>query len=355
MNHSQHILIVDDVADNIQVAMNILKEDNYIFSFAGSGHKALSILQDEHSEFDLILLDIMMPAMDGYSVCLELKATQRWRDVPVIFLTARVDAESIAKGFEVGAVDYIAKPFHANELLARVKNHIQLYHAKTFLKQQKIDLETKAKYQQVRLLTELEDNQKEMIYMLMEVMEATSDETGKHIKRMAETSRLLASYHPSLTKEDADTIFHAAPMHDIGKMTVPTEILHKPGRYTEEEFEIMKKHTTNAYQLLSSSNRKLIKAAAIIAHEHHEKWDGTGYPRGLKGTDIHIYGRIVALADVFDALSHTRSYKQAWDIDEVINYIANHRDTQFDPELVNIFMNHLDEFIAITKITDTVS
>ncbi len=352
MIHPQHILIVDDVADNIQVAMNILKEDNYVFSFAGSGHKALSILEDEHAEFDLILLDIMMPEMDGYAVCQELKTCARWRDVPVIFLTARVDAESIAQGFAVGAVDYISKPFHANELLARVKTHIQLYHAKVFLKQQNIDLETKAKYEQIRLLTELEDNQKEMIYMLTEVMEATSDETGKHIKRMAETSRLLASYHRSLNAEDADTIYHAAPMHDIGKMTVPAEILHKPGRYTEEEFEIMKTHTTQAYQLLSNSNRKLIKAAAIIAHEHHEKWDGTGYPRGLKGTDIHIYGRIVALADVFDALTHTRRYKHAWNINEVINYITDHRGTQFDPELVNIFIEHLDEFVAIAKITD---
>ncbi len=309
--YTKRILIIDDVLDNIQVAMNILQEDNYEFSYAETGKKALEILEEAKNDFDLILLDIMMPGMDGYEVCRQLKSSPRWQDVPVIFLTARVETESITKGFEAGAVDYITKPFHSNELLARVKNHIQLYHAKTFLKRQNIDLETKAKFEQIRLLTELEHNQKEMIYILTEVMEATSDETGKHIKRMAEVSKLLASHCSSLTEEDEEIIFHAAPMHDIGKMTVPAEILHKPGRYTEEEFSIMKQHTSNAYNLLKGSDRKFMKAAAIIAHEHHEKWNGQGYPRGLNGPEIHIYGRIVALADVFDALTHKRRYKDA--------------------------------------------
>ena len=347
---NKHILIIDDVADNIQVAMNILQEDSYEFSFADNGNEALSILQDESMDLDLILLDIMMPEMDGYELCQKLKASSRWQEVPVIFLTARADAESIAKGFEVGGVDYISKPFHANELLARVKNHIQLYHAKAFLKQQNIDLETKANYEHIRLLTELEDNQKEMIYMLTEIMEATSDETGKHIVRMAKASRLLAAYHPSLNEDDADIIFHAAPMHDIGKITIPSEILHKPDRYTEQEFEIMKRHTSNAYELLSKSQRRFMQAAAIIANEHHEKWDGTGYPRGLKATDIHIYGRIVAIADVFDALTHTRKYKDAWKIEDAVDYIKDHSGSQFDPELVDIFLEHLDEFLAISEI-----
>ena len=139
-------------------------------------------------------------------------------------------------------------------------------------------------------------------------------------------------------------------MHDIGKMMVPHEILHKPGRYTEEEFVEMKEHPTHAYQLLCSSKRQLIRAAAIIAHEHHEKWNGNGYPRGLKGNAIHIYGRIVALADVFDALSHERSYKEAWTKERVVTYIQNHDGTQFDPALVAIFMGHLDEFYDIIRL-----
>lgn len=355
MDSYKHILIVDDVADNIQIAMNILKEESYQFSFARNGNEALSILQEEVSSFDLILLDIMMPGMDGYEVCQQLKTSPQLKDIPVIFLTARVDAESVAKGFEVGGVDYVTKPFHANELLARVKNHIQLYHAKKLLQENNIALETKLKYEKVRLLTELEDGQKQMIWMLTELMEATSDETGKHIRRVAEISALLAQLHPNLNEDDANTLLHASPMHDIGKMTIPHEILHKSGKYTEEEFDIMKAHTSNAYNLLCCSDRNLVKSAAIIAHEHHEKWNGKGYPRGLKGDAIHIYGRIVALADVFDALTHKRCYKDAWEMGDVVSYIQEHRGTQFDPELVDLFVENLGEFISISQITDEIA
>lgn len=347
MHLSKHILIVDDVADNIQVAMNILKEDNYEFSFADNGEQALAILQNEDTAFDLILLDIMMPGIDGFEVCRHLKKLSHCQAIPVIFLTARVDSESITTGFEVGGVDYISKPFQASELLARVKNHIQLYRANIFLKQQNIDLELKSKYEHIRLVTELEKSQVDMIYMLTELMEATSDETGKHIRRVAEISSLFAQLHPILVDDDAYILFHASPMHDIGKMTIPHDILHKPGRYTSEEFNVMKNHTVNAYKILCCSNRKLIKAAAIIAHEHHEKWDGSGYPRQIKGHDIHIYGRIVSIADVLDALSHTRCYKDAWEFEHVIAYVKEHRGTQFDPELVDILISNIDDFKAI--------
>jgi putative two-component system response regulator len=190
-----------------------------------------------------------------------------------------------------------------------------------------------------------------MIWMLTELMESTSDETGKHIRRVAEICSLLAHYHPGLNEEDSDTLFHASPMHDIGKMTIPIEILHKRGRYTEAEFDVMKNHTSNAFKLLSGSGRKLLKAAAIIAHEHHEKWNGEGYPRQLKANDIHIYGRIVALADVFDALMHKRCYKEAWDIADVIDYLKEQRAIQFDPELVDIVLENMDEFKKIVSIT----
>ena len=166
---------------------------------------------------------------------------------------------------------------------------------------------------------------------------------------MASISALLAHYHPCLNEQDAETLFHASPMHDIGKMTIPHEILHKQGRYTEEEFNIMKAHTSNAYELLCCSDRKLIKSAAIIAYEHHEKWNGTGYPRQLKETGIHIYGRIVAIADVFDALTHVRCYKEAWSVPKVVDYIKDHRGTQFDPELVDILLEHIDEFTTISR------
>lgn len=349
MIKNSRILIVDDVVDNIRVAMNILKEDSYDFSFAQNGAEALRLIAEESEQFDLILLDIMMPGMDGFEVCQQLKATEVTKDIPIIFLTAKVDVDSITEGFRLGGVDYITKPFHANELLVRVKTHLDLYHAKELLKKHNLDLKHKVKFEVQRLLTELEDSQKEMIFILTELMEATSDETGKHIKRVAETSALMAKYHPCLNEDDMETLYHASPMHDIGKMTVPLEILHKAGQYTEDEFFIMKTHAANAFELLSRSDRKLVKAAAIIAHEHHEKWNGKGYPRGLKGSEIHIYGRIVALADVFDALTHKRHYKEAWSIHEAVQYIIEHRETQFDPELVDIFQAHLLEFITIAQ------
>jgi len=348
MNFKYQILIVDDVTDNIQVAMNILKEENYEFAFATSGEDALDLLRNTH--FDLILLDIMMPGIDGYEVCRRVKKDEMNKDIPVIFLTAKADVDSIEKGFKSGGVDYIIKPFHANELLARVKTHLELYRAKVLLLHHNISLETKLVHEEKRLLSELEENQKEMIFVLTELMESTSDETGKHIRRVAEYSRLLAHYHPSISEEDANIIYHASPMHDIGKIAIPEKILHKPGKLTDEEFQIMKMHTTKAHEFLQSSSRSIMKSADIIAYEHHEKWDGSGYPRGLQGDNIHIFARIVALADVFDALTHKRVYKEAWGIDNSIAYIIENSEVHFDPELVKIFKNNIDEFIAISKL-----
>lgn len=347
MSENFHILIVDDVSDNIQVAMSILKEKNYQFSFALNGEQALELV--ESNSFDLILLDIMMPGQSGYEVCQRLKKQKNTLDIPVIFLTAKVDVDSIKEGFEAGAVDYITKPFHPEELIARVKTHLELYTAKRILKKYNLNLKNSLLFREKRFMTELEENQKEMIYVLTELMEANSDETGRHIRRVAEFSRLLAHYHPSITEEDAQVIFHAAPMHDIGKIAIPHEILHKPGRLTEEEFNIMKTHTTRAHNVLKISDRKFIKAAEVIAMQHHEKWNGTGYPQGLAREEIHIYARIVAIADVFDALTHKRIYKKAWSVDDAVEYIVQHKNTQFDPVLVDIFVEHIDEIIAISR------
>jgi putative two-component system response regulator len=348
MQVNYNLLIVDDVLDNIQVAMNILKEDSYDFSYAKSGEGALKLLR-EHN-FDLVLLDVMMPGIDGYEVCKRMKDDPRLLDIPVIFLTAKVDIDSMAKGFKSGGVDYITKPFHADELLARVKTHLELYKAKKILKNHNISLQTKLDLEYNRILTELEKSQKEMIYVLTELVESVSDETGKHIRRVAEYSRLLAHYHPAISEEDADILFHASPMHDIGKMAIPSNILHKADSLSDEEFEIMKTHTTKAHNFLKVPDRKIMKAADIIAYEHHEKWNGKGYPRGLKGEDIHIYGRIVALADVFDALTHKRVYKDAWSVEDAVSYIIDHSGIQFDPEIVKLFEAHIDEFISISKL-----
>ncbi len=348
MDLKTHVLIVDDAVDNIQVAMSILKEENYDFSYAMTGESALELLGQER--FDLILLDIMMPGMDGYEVCRRIKADPRTSSIPVIFLTAKADVDSLTKGFAVGGVDYITKPFHKSELLARVKTHIELFRAKHILEHHNLSLQVKIEHQEQRFMTELEESQIELIFALTELMESTSDETGRHIRRVAEYSRLLAHYHETISEEDANIIFHASPMHDIGKIAISHDILHKPGKLTDEEFDVMKTHTTKAQQFLGHSKRKIVMAAAIISHEHHEKWDGTGYPRGLKGNDIHIYGRIVALADVFDALTHKRVYKDAWNVDDAVSFIVEHSGTHFDPDLVKIFQDNLDEFLSISKL-----
>ncbi len=347
MEYESRILIVDDVLDNIQVAMNILKEDRYDFSYAKNGESALSLLHE--NKFDLILLDIMMPGIDGYEVCRRIKRDPLYSDIPIIFLTAKADTDSMTKGFAIGGVDYIVKPFHAAELLARVKTHLDLYRAKKILENNNLTLKTKLRIERQRIETELEESQKEMIFVLTELVESVSDETGKHIHRVAEYSRLLAHYHPSISEEDADIIFYASPMHDIGKMGIPKEILHKKGALTEEEYKVMKTHTTIAHTYLKHPNRKIMKAADIIAYEHHEKYNGEGYPRGLKGEEIHIFGRIVAIADVFDALTHKRIYKDAWSIDEAVAYIKDRSAKQFDPQLVEIFCKNINEFRMIAK------
>jgi len=348
MDNNFNLLIVDDVVENIQVAMNVLKEENYNLSFALNGEEALTLIKE--NDFDLILLDIMMPIMDGFELCKLIKADETKRDIPIIFLTAKANIESISTGFELGAVDYITKPFNPDELIARVHTHLELYKSRLLLAQHNLSIKVKAKREKQRLLSELEVTQKEIIYILAELTESVSDETGKHIKRVADISHLLASYHPSLSKDDIETIHYSAPMHDIGKVAVDQNILHKPSSLTEEEFEVMKTHTTLAHSFLKSSDRKVIKAADIIAMQHHEKWDGTGYPKGLKGEDIHIYGRIVAIADVFDALTHKRVYKDSWTPEDATAYIEKNAGTHFDPHLVDIFMQHVEEFIALAKI-----
>ncbi len=348
MELKYHILIVDDVPDNIQVAMSILKEENYEFSFATSGDSALELIAD--NDFDLVLLDVMMPGIDGYEVCIRLRENPDTEDIPVIFVTAKSDVDSIRKGFEAGGQDYIVKPFHADELLARVQTHIELYRAKKILQHNNLSLQTKMVRQATRIDNELEESQKEMINVLIELMEATSDETGKHIRRVAEYSRLLAHYHRSISEEDANTIYAAAPMHDIGKIAIDEHILHKKGKLTNEEFLAMKEHAAKGEDFLRVSGRKIMKAASIIAYQHHEKWDGSGYPRGLAGEAIHIYGRIVALADVFDALTHKRVYKDPWSIEDAVAYITDNSGTHFDPYLVEIFEANVNEFISISKL-----
>ncbi len=345
LNHD--VLIVDDVVENIQVAMNVLHNDNYNLSFAKSGRQALMLLKN--GNFDLVLLDIMMPELDGFETFKVMKEDSRLNDIPVIFLTAKTDVDTIEEAFRLGAVDYITKPFHSTELLARVRTHLQLYRARKILELNNISLKTQLQETERRIRTELEITQQEIIDALMEVVESVSDENGKHVKRVAEIARLLARKSPMLNADDEELIYITAPMHDIGKLFIPPEILHKPGELTPEEFEIMKTHTIKAHKILKVSNRKVLNAADIIATQHHENYDGSGYPYGLKGEEIHLYGRVVAIADVLDALTHKRIYKDPWSIDEAFDYIVQNSGKKFDPHLVDILIENREDFESVLK------
>ncbi len=202
------------------------------------------------------------------------------------------------------------------------------------------------------LAHEIEETQKEIIFVMGEVGETRSKETGNHVKRVAEYSYLLARRY-GLTDEEAELIKTASPMHDIGKVAIPDSILNKPGKLTAEEYEQMKTHTIIGYNLLNNSKRRILKAAAIIAVEHHEKWNGTGYPHGLRGEQIHLYGRITAIADVFDALASDRPYKKAWEIEQIVQLFQQERGEHFDPQLVDLFLESLDEILDVReKYTD---
>ena len=207
--------------------------------------------------------------------------------------------------------------------------------------------ELKVKYHEIEDLNkEIENTQKEVVFTMGTMGEFRSHETGLHVRRVALYSKILG-YHYGLNLKESDLLFHAAPMHDIGKIAIPDAILNKPGKLDTEEFEIMKNHAQLGYEMLNDSDRPLLVAAAIIAHEHHEKWDGSGYPRSLKGSEIHIYGRITALADVFDALGSKRVYKHSWNDEKIFSYLKEQSGKQFDPKLVNIFFDNLDEILAV--------
>lgn len=339
-NNKFKILVVDDTPKNIQLVASVLKNEGYKLGFATDGKKALESLKT--NKFNLILLDVMMPNLDGYETCKIIKQDPSLKDIPVVFLTAKADNESIIKGFELGAVDYLTKPFNKAELLARIKTHLELKDLQDNLKA-KVEIGLKV----VKALNnEIIETQKEVIFTMGAIGETRSKETGNHVKRVAEYSRLLALYY-GLSIEDANMLKQASPMHDIGKVGIPDSILNKPGKLNEDEWKIMQNHAAMGHDMLKHSSRKILKTAAIVALDHHEKYDGTGYPNGKSMEEIHIYGRITALADVFDALGSDRCYKEAWDDKKIFNFIKEERGKHFDPKLVDIFFDNLNEFLEI--------
>lgn len=334
------LLIVDDVPQNIKVLNEILK-DTYNIKAATNGEKALEIAFSEYRP-DLILLDIMMPDMNGYEVCRRLKADPKTEKIPVIFVTAMDEEQNEAHGFELGAVDYITKPVSPSIVKARVRAQLALYDMNRFL-EHKVKERTAEVY---ALNREIEETQNEVVFTIGSIGEARSKETGNHVKRVGEYSRIFALYY-GLPEEEAELIKLASPMHDIGKVGIPDSILNKPEGLTSEESKQMNKHTELGYEMLKYSHRPILKAAAIIAYQHHEKWNGKGYPQGLIAEEIHLYGRITAIADVFDALGSDRCYKKAWDVQEILALFHKEKGEHFEPRLVDIFFEHVDEFLKV--------
>jgi putative two-component system response regulator len=334
------ILIVDDTFANLQLLANMLKGEGYKVRPASSGVMALQAVAKKPP--DLILLDIKMPDMDGYEVCTALKNNPQTKDIPVLFISALSDVSDKIKAFNVGGLDYINKPFQFDEVKARVSTHLKLKAYQDCM-EEKI---TQGIREIDALNQEIINTQRELIFTLGEICETRSHETGQHVKRVAEYSYLLATLCEC---EDAELIRQASPMHDIGKVAIPDHILNKPGKLTPDEWEIMKTHSRLGFEMLSISQRPLLQMAATIAHEHHEKWNGEGYPHGLKGETISMAGRISAIADVFDALASDRCYKQGWTLDKVLAYFTEERAKHFDPTLVDLLFKHLDEFIEIRE------
>jgi putative two-component system response regulator len=333
------ILIVDDTDLNVNILMDLLDE-KYDILAALNGEDALEIIEED--SVDLILLDIMMPGIDGFEVCKRLKLNPKTTDIPVIFITAKTDDDSIEKAYELGGVDYITKPFRAREVLSRVANHLALSEQNHILEHM---VREKTKELQ-ELNIEIEQTQREVVFTMGAIGERRSKETGNHVKRVALYSELLARNY-GLENKEVQMLKEASPMHDIGKVAIADSILNKPARFTPEEFEQMKKHSILGYEMLQHSDRPLLKTASIIALQHHERWDGKGYPRGLKGEEIHIYGRITALADVFDALGSNRVYKKAWLDEKIFNLFKEERGKQFDPQLIDIFFKNLDKILEV--------
>ena len=363
----QTILIVDDTPQNLTILGELL-QPHYRVRAANSGERALRAASLQPRP-DLILLDVMMPEMDGYAVMQHLHADASTSNIPVIFVTAMHDAESEEHGLELGAVDYITKPINPAIVLARVRTHLELKHARDRLAVENEWLESEV----ARRMSENLLIQDLSVRALACLSEARDNETGLHIVRTQTYVELLARhlenhdrFREALSGEHLGRIVKAAPLHDVGKVGVPDSILLKPGRLTPEEFEIMKSHAMIGADAINKAMAQAIAACADaeaaeravkafdflevakeIAAGHHEKWDGSGYPAGLAGDAIPVSARLMALADVFDALMTRRVYKPAFDIDETTRIISEGRGKHFDPDVVDAFQACREQFADI--------
>ena len=350
------ILVVDDTPENLELMTALLSQEGFRVRLAHNGERALQLARSTNKP-DLILLDVMMPGVDGYEVCRLLKADPETAQVPVIFLTARVEIEDEALGLSLGAVDYITKPISPPIVLARIRTHLALAAAVHALRDQNAHLEA----QVARRTLQIQATQDVTVMAMASLAETRDNETGNHIRRtqhyvkcLAEQLRSNPRFSEFLTERNIELLFKSAPLHDIGKVGIPDSILLKPGKLTFEEFEIMKTHTTLGHDALVAAEHGLVagveflRFAKEIALSHQEKWDGSGYPQALRGEAIPVSARLMALADVYDALISRRVYKPAFPHDKSAAIIVEGRGQHFDPDVVDAFLAVQQQFQDIS-------
>ena len=353
---SATLLIIDDSSENLFV-LNELLQPHYRVLAATNGESGLRVAHNT-TRPDLILLDVMMPGMDGYAVLKQLRNNPTTRDIPVIFLTAMTTAEDEERGLLAGAADYITKPFRPAVVLARVLTQLQAKQARDWLKNQNEVLEAEV----ARRMTENDLTQQVSIRALAHLAEIRDPETGNHIlrtqgyvQRLARALRQHPRFAATLTDVYIDLLARSAPLHDIGKVGIPDHILRKPGKLTPNEWRIMQTHAKLGSDAIEESERDIkmplafLSIAKEIAHWHHEKWDGSGYPEGLAGDAIPISARLMAVADVFDALISARVYKPAMPFTLARDIIAEGRGQHFDPDVTDAFLDNFDDFVSIAE------
>jgi len=352
-NRKSRILIVDDEEYNRDMLGQILTNTGYEVDFAEDGFQALSMIK---LGFDLVLLDITMPGMDGFEVADRIREEFDAQELPICMVTGLTGREERLRALEAGANDFINKPVDMVEMNVRVASLLRLKESHDTIKRHQAELEAMVEQRTRDLKKALQESahaerkayhaQLETIDRLVLAAEYKDEDTAFHIKRMSRYSHLLAT-KLHLRPQECETILNASPMHDVGKIGTPDAILLKPGKLDPDEWEIMKQHTVIGARILGGSGSELLQAGEIIAISHHEKWDGSGYPNGLSGENIPLHGRIVAITDVFDALTSRRPYKEPFSNEKALEIMREGRGKHFDPTILDLFLNNFDEIEKI--------